>query len=298
VDWNIEAAQSGKVPNPVLVEEITPKHEFGPLYRVGAVEGCQGKMRIIREYWDPSLDQGKFQTMWTLPEDSTGNAGHLAACSSRYHVSHNKEIRDNRPIPRMRYESETRKNCQTAFHPNNIREGEGEWRRSDSNTSESASNGWTFECDIKQARRGEYCVGVAKGIIEKGVEDKERHYIWVGKIKDVDVGKKTLRIVALMPTKDPWKKENMSRCKWQQKPGTPEEDIENKSVISYFKSLKKDSCLPMKQLKCVEEHAVWSVGTSVRSPARDNNAYEDPEVSLDSSDRDLEPGDDDDESSS
>ena len=259
MDWNIEAARSGKVPNPVLVEEITPKHEFGPLYRVGAVEGCQGKMRIIREYWDPSLDQGKFQTMWTLPEDPTGKLGHLDACSSKYHVCHNKEIRDNRPIPRIRYEWETRTNCQTAFHPNNIREGEGEWRRSDSNTSAAANNGWTFECDITKAKKGEYCVGVSKGILDNGVEDKEKHYIWVGEIKEVDVGKKTLRIVELRPTKDPWVKENMPKCKWTRVPGRPEEDMDNKSVISYFQKLKKDSCLPATLLRRVQEHAMWSV---------------------------------------
>ena len=109
---------------------------------------------------------------------------------------------------------------------------------------------------------------------------------------------KTLRIVEPRPTKDPWEKENMPRCKWTRVPGRPEEDMDNKSVISYFKKLKKDSCLPATQLRRVQGHAMWSVGTSARSPARGNNAYEDPEVSLDSSDRDLEPGDDDDESSS
>ena len=213
VDWNIEAARTGILPNPVLAEESTAAHEFGPLYRVGAVDGCQGKMRIIREYWDPNLDQDDFQTLWALPEDPMAEARHVAARSTTYHPCHNEEIRDNRPIPRIRYALETRKNCQTASHPNNKHQSDGAWRRSDSNTSAPASadvsNCWTFECDITKAKTGEYCVGVGKGITENGVEDERRHYIWVAKIKSVDLDKKTLQVVELRPTKDPWEKGNI-----------------------------------------------------------------------------------------
>lgn len=258
VDWNIEAARTGILPNPVLAEESTAKHEFGPLYRVGAVDGCQGKMRIIREYWDPNLDQNDFQALWALPEDPTAEVRHIAARSTMYHPCHNEEIRDNRPIPMIRYALETRKNCQAASHPNNKHQSNGAWRRSDSNTSAAGSNCWTFECDITKAKAGEYCVGVGKGIKDNGVMDERRYYVWVAKIKSIDVDKKTLRVVELQPTKNPWEKGNIAKCKWLAT-GRPEEETPNKSVISYFKKLKRDACLGAAQLKLVDDHAMWNV---------------------------------------
>ena len=263
VDWNIEAARTGKLPNSVPDEESTAKHEFGPLHLVGAVDGCQGQMRIIREYWDPSLDQDAYRTLWSLPEDTTGAARHIAATSTEYHPCHNEELRDNRPVPLMRYRAETRKNCETASHPNNTRQGDGQWQRGNSNTSAAASHGWTFECDIRKARAGELCLGVAKGIKENGVEDKERHYIWVGKIKGVDIDKKTVRVAELMPSKNPWEKDNIAKCKWRGGGGSSaEEDIDSKSVISYFKKMKNDLCLPLPQVRLVNNHAMWSVESS------------------------------------
>ena len=62
--------------------------------------------------------------------------------------------------------------------------------------------------------------------------------------------------------KDPWEKGNISKCKWVHVAGVAEEETPNKSVISYFKKLKRDGCLGAAQLKLVEDHAMWNVAAA------------------------------------
>ena len=171
VDWNIEAARTGILPNLTSAEDSTPKNALGPLYFVGAVEGCKGKMRIIREYWDANLPQDNYKTLWTLPEDAGPDACHIAAVTNMYHSCHNDRIRSSVAVPRMRHAGETRNNCAAATHENNMFQNQGSWvRSSDLSNGSTANSGnaagsssWRFEQDMSKARVNQFCVGVGIG---------------------------------------------------------------------------------------------------------------------------------------
>jgi hypothetical protein len=285
VDWNIEAARSGKLPALIPAEESTPKNELGPLYFVGAVEGCKGKMRIIREYWDAGLPQGDYKTLWTLPEDAGGR--HIAATSNMYHACHNSEIRNSAAVPRMRYDHETRINCEVATHANNMYQNQGEWIR-DSSDGAAPSNGgnaagsssWRFEQDMSKASVGQFCVGVGIGT-EKS--DTER-YVWVSKIKSLNMERKTLTVVDLQPSKDPWVRDNMKNMKWSpsRRAGAfffvnaallsptnthrlnqilcraDANEVKNENIICYMKKLNKGGVFDKKTCEAVCSHEMWN----------------------------------------
>ena len=225
VDWNIQAARTGILPDATLMEEKTPPYELGPLYKVRAVQGCQGEMRIITKYWDDEDASDDANSLWKLPPGPNGE--HMAAVSNDFHESHCKELLDSQPVPRVRYATETAKNCQIAHHKNNVRrqENDGEWRE--------VNSIWTFTADMTLAKPNEYCATLAEN------ENTGNQYIEIGKIVSIDEEAKTVTATYLEPTANVQTDDvsDLTNAAWYLQRGSHTTTIQNDNVLAYFEKL-------------------------------------------------------------
>ena len=115
VEFNCKALETGVIPIHRRLEETTPAGQWGILCEVGAVEGKRGNIRLIEEYWDPTLPQNTRETLWALPEGQ--NNEHAEAVSNTFHVSHDRALKESAAYPLVRYANEGPAQSEVSNHP-------------------------------------------------------------------------------------------------------------------------------------------------------------------------------------
>ena len=289
VEWNFQASITGKIPIHSELENETPPGEWGPLCEVGAVPGKRGQLRVIRDYWDMSRPHSR-RAMWSLPH--CPNSSHIAAISNQYHFAGDQDILNARPLPRFRYNDESRNNCEVARHHNNLGPG---WRPDvaqhvpeepkDTSSDEDLDNpepeggpnyddhGWVREDAAEDnASEGGAEEGTSKpaAAVMRFEEDfnmcKRTHfcvglaettkgpspYIFVGKITHVDPVGKTLNIKPLHCTEDTWSKDCLHGG-WFIHPQDPTQNQPHYAIMGYAKKLNRNNKLPRALINKVEE---------------------------------------------
>jgi hypothetical protein len=244
VDWNYNAAASGSIPIERYLEDVAPVPEWGRMCKVGAIEGKQGDMRLIEDYWDTSLPP-THTSLWTLPECPKGS--HLNATTNHFHFSTDAAVMKNRVLPKMRYTDEKAKDCEVANHELNGRDGGwvdeepeedmGKESADEEGKRQPPAMTERFEEDFKECKVGAFCVGLAEA------SSGPTPYIFMGKITSVDSATKTMTLVSFNSTKDSWKKECLHH-KWHLQGGDVRIQQPHYAVMGYFAKENKDKKLP------------------------------------------------------
>ena len=113
---NYQAALAKKIPVHSYLEDTAPAGEVGRLCLVGAIDGTRGRLRDMEHFWDPNIPQTR-DAMWTLPQGLNGED--VEATSNSFHISNDQELPNPRPLPLVRYKSQSASKCDANDHPNN-----------------------------------------------------------------------------------------------------------------------------------------------------------------------------------
>ena len=269
--WNYEAATEDHIPVHAYLEEESSPYEWGRLCEIGAVEGKRGKVRILKDFWNPDLGSDR-KALWTLPKGERGEE--VAATSNLHHFSGDQELMDRRRLPSVRYAGEKARSCEVSRHPNNVdggwrqeevtvpdQHGDGDRNNQEDNEEEKTNPSsaldrptsrpaWYYEVDFQECKQGLTVVGLAEST------EGPSPYIFVGKILSVDPEKRTFRMQRWQCNKDTW----LATClegKWFAPQGrSDDQEYPHYSVLKYIKSVNKSGTLPKQVIRDIEDRNI------------------------------------------
>jgi hypothetical protein len=115
--YNYDCAKDGLVSIHSYVDELDARRQWGRPAMIGAVPAHRGRVRVIDEFWDKSLEAAgrKRSVLWKLPLGQNGEE--KDATSNKHHFSNDQALLDNRRLPAVRYQDTSKANSAISRHP-------------------------------------------------------------------------------------------------------------------------------------------------------------------------------------